>query len=212
MDFTEDGIIAICARAIADGTRCQINLLSLDDYFGGPDLDSIANALRMLTEKYSDNTITLRDADSILFAEMFQGRSLRLVVCPIDTPADMVTELAEGMILVEIAPYDNGFQYNMTAATPQQLARRYVRRSGRRRMSAEAALLKPAPEAEAAAIADFLTQLTRSVEQAVRDYGNAGLEREYLKRRAGKRHLSLEDVAYFATKMEVSIKDFTPEA
>lgn len=66
---------------------------------------------------HSSGQSTVRPADTTLFADQVMGTALHLVLCPSDTPEGVVTELAEGMVLIKLGPYDYALEVGAKRAS-----------------------------------------------------------------------------------------------
>lgn len=116
-------LLAAVASPIANGTSPSgLNLFPLHGSFSR-DIKEIVAVLAEDLEKWSNGRLTVRRADSALFANHVQGVNLYLVVCPADTPVGLVEELQDDMELLSLGPYRNGLDYPAKRASQEDIAR-----------------------------------------------------------------------------------------
>lgn len=104
------------------------NLGNGDAIFSGP----LIEALRYNIEEKSDHRLTVRRVDSIMAPVAVQGRCAWLMLCPIDTPEEMLIRPIEGGTLILLTPSKDGLQHGLSPLPINQIKRREAERATQR--------------------------------------------------------------------------------
>ncbi|HYG84347.1 MAG TPA: hypothetical protein VD907_05730 [Verrucomicrobiae bacterium] len=204
MEFngSEKAIIEASAEAIVAGrdTIDKPNLFVLNSAFQRREgSDAIVAALIKNVEQCSGGKYTIRKADPALFDVSSKGISLCLVRCIVDTPEGLVTELDDSMLLIGFGPYSNGLKIGAKRASREKVLEHRasaakMARDRQRRQNAEQA------------VETFLGKLTSALRQRTSQHGDPELSEELHRKLKFRDKLTLEEVAYFAATMGVTIE------
>ena len=145
----------------------------------------VTRQLASYVETLSQGKRTVRRADPALFKEHASSISLYLVVCDINTPDGIVTELHDGMSLFGPGPYDT------VPATPAQIAeyRALMQRNDAR-----------AREQAPGEVRSFTRWLARAVTQSVGYDGDVDVN-----------ELTLDDLAAMCLRYGCQLRDVAEE-
>jgi hypothetical protein len=201
LEAEEINLIDSAARATAArDTSRQLDMFPLLGAFSRGDKDEIVSQLAERTERYSDGTLTIREADSKLFAALTMGDSLYLVACHAATPAGKVNELTSSMFLVELGPYGDGFEVDAPRATCDQTA---ASRAAEVKANRERELRIASEESARA----FLKRLTEELRRRIMRSREHGLQAELQQQLPyGTDELPLDQIALFAAKLGITIE------
>lgn len=105
------GLIELCAKAIAAGTSGEIDLYPIRRSFLRC-RQEIPDALASSVEEHTRGRLTVRVASHALFMRQPLGDNLFLVVCDPSCPRGVIVkELHPSMRLLGFGPYSNGFDF-----------------------------------------------------------------------------------------------------
>lgn len=194
-------LLDACATAMARGTVDTLDLFTINREFSA-NKDEIIRVLAFGVEKVTDTKRTVKEADSALFNSHVMGPALYIVVCDISkNERQVVTELADDMVLYVVGPYSNGFSLGQRAPVEEVSRYRALVSESHRRNNQR---LKGEGEIE-----KLLTRLYESVKMLASECTDPvrKSDAEYALRNSGP-NVSLENIAEACVALNIFLKDF----